>query len=490
MKRLRVFLILVFLFPIALIGQASVNFDEFFVDKTMRVDYYHIGDAKEEYITIDHVYEQGIWAGSKECLLDPFDNGRYYVKIYDCASGKLIFSKGYNSYFGEYRTTDEAIKGIKRTYHETVLLPYPREKIKFNIEVRDRENKLNLFFTEEIDPNSIKIIREKKDEGIKIFKILENGNPHNKVDLVFLSEGYMQEEEQKFRKDIECMTEIFFKHEPYKSNKDSFNIYGAFKSSEESGCDEPRRGIFKKTVLNSSFNALNLERYLLTEDNRAVRDLAAAVPYDAIFIMVNHKRYGGGGIYNLYCTFTVDNQWSNYIFLHEFGHSFSGLADEYYTSSVTYNDFYPRGVEPTEPNITALLSPQDIKWKSLMTAGIEIPTPWEKEVYDGMNSHYQKMRREMNEKIVVMKREGVSHEEIEKLEKESEKISKEHARKMDNLLLKSKFWGKVGAFEGAGYSSKGLYRPMLDCIMFSKGEKPFCNVCENAILRVIGYYSK
>jgi hypothetical protein len=205
--------------------------------------------------------------------------------------------------------------------------------------------------------------------------------------------------------------------------------------------------------------------------------------------MVNHKRYGGGGIYNLYCTFTADNQWYKYLFLHEFGHSFVGLGDEYYTSSVAYNDFYQRGIEPTEPNITALLDPDNLKWKEYLSPGVNIPTPWEKEAFDKMDLAYQKIRTEINDKIAEMKRTNASPEMITEKELESEQLSKDHADKVDAYLAKSVYLGKIGAFEGAGYSAQGLYRAMLDCLMFTKGDKPFCKVCEMAVIRVIEFYS-
>jgi hypothetical protein len=474
----------------AMFAQASFNFNDYFVDKTMRLDYFHIGDAKQEWITVDQVYEQGIWAGSRRNLVDKFENGRYYAKIYDAASGQLIFSKGFDSYFGEYKTTSKALKGIKRAYHETILIPYPKKNIVFTLEVRDRENILQPLFSQEIDPSSVSIIKENLEKKVKVFEILKSGSPHEKVDIAFIAEGYTSGEEEKVEADLGRFTEIFFNHEPYRTYKDRFNIYGVFKPSEESGCDEPLPGIYKNTALNATFNSLGSERYLLTEDNRSLRDIAAHVPYDALFIMVNHKRYGGGGIYNLYCTFTVDNQWCEYLFLHEFGHSFAGLADEYYTSSVAYNEFYPRGVEPVEPNITALLDPENLKWKDSLTPDIEIPTPWEKEDFDKMDIAYQEIRREINERIATMKREKAPQAEVEKVEQESERLSREHAKKMDDYLSKSRFRDKVGAFEGAGYSAKGLYRPMLDCIMFTKGKKPFCKVCEQAVVRVIKHYSE
>ena len=490
MKRAFVFFIVIFSIPGLLLAQTSLNFDDYFVDKTMRIDYFHIGDSKEEWITLDQIYEQGIWAGSKRNLADNFDNGRHYVKIYDSSSGRLIFSKGFDSYFGEYKTTSQALKGIKRTYHETVLIPYPKKKISFTLEVRNRENILKTLFSQEIKPSSIDIIKEKLDRRVKVFEILKNGDSPEKVDIALVAEGYTSEEKGKLKADLKRFAELFFDHEPYKTYRDRFNIYGVFKPSEESGCDEPRSGIFKNTALNATFNSLGSERYLLTEDNKSLRDIASHVPYDALFIMINHKRYGGGGIYNLFCTFTVENQWYEYLFIHEFGHSFAGLADEYYTSSVAYNEFYPRGIEPKEPNITALLDPKNLKWKDFVTPGIEIPTPWEKEDFDKMDLAYQKIRREINEKIAKMKREGAPKAEVEKVEQESELLSREHAKKVDDYLLKSRFRDKVGAFEGAGYSAQGLYRPMLDCIMFTKGKKSFCKVCEQAIICVIKHYSE
>ncbi len=490
MKRIPIILVVALVIAILIFSQTSFRFEDYFLDKTMRVDYFHIGDVKEEWVTLDQVYQQGIWAGSQRNLIDKFNNGTYAIKIYDNSSGKLIFSKGFNSYFGEYKTTTQALKGIKRTYHESALIPYPKKKIKFTLEVRDRNNVLQPLFSQVIDPSSVSIIKENLSRGVEVLEVVNNGDPHTKVDVAFIGEGYTAEEREKFEADVKRFTAVLFGFEPYKTHKSLFNIYGVLKPSMDSGCDEPRSGIFKNTSLNATFNSFGSERYLMTEDNKSLRDIAAHVPYDTLFIMVNHKRYGGGGIYNLYCTFTVDNQWFEYLFLHEFGHSFAGLADEYYTSSVAYNEFYPRGVEPLEANITALLDPKNLKWKNWVTPGIEIPTPWEKEEFDRMDEAYQKVRREINDRIAKMKREGAPPAEVQKVEEESERRSREHAGKVDDYLAKSRFKGQVGAFEGAGYSAEGLYRPMLDCLMFTKGKKPFCKVCAEAVLRVIKHYSE
>ncbi|MBN2408242.1 MAG: peptidase M64 [Candidatus Aminicenantes bacterium] len=490
MKKRLAMVLVAWMVPSLLGAGQKVAFDRYFVDKTMRIDYFHIGDAREETVTLDRVYEQGTWAGSLRNLIDPFGVGRYAYKIYDAASGGLIFSKGFDSYFAEYKTTQWALDGLKRTYHESALIPFPKGKVKFVVELRDRQNSLRPVFSAEIDPADISIARETPVPGVKVFEVLKGGDPHQKVDIAFIAEGYTVAEEAKFRADLERFREVLFKLEPYMSRRASFNLTGVFKPSDESGCDEPSHGIFRHTALGASFDSLGSERYLLTEDNKSLRDIAAHVPYDALCVMVNHTRYGGGGIYNLFCTFTVDNQWHEYLFLHEFGHSFAGLADEYYTSSVAYNEFYPRGIEPLEANITALLDPGALKWKELVTPGTAVPTPWEKEEHDRMDNAYQKTRQEINARIAALKKRGSPEADVAGVEEESERLSLEHARKMDAFLRKSKFWGKVGAFEGAGYSSEGLYRPALDCLMFSKGAKPFCAVCERAVARVIDSYCR
>jgi hypothetical protein len=474
-----------------LIKAQTIAFDNYFLDKTMRIDYFHVGDSKSEIITLDKIYQYGTWGGSLKNLIDNFNNGKYYFKIYDAATKTLIYSKGFDSYFGEYKTSDDGLNGIKKTYHESAIIPYPKQKIIFAVEMRGKDNLLSEIYRSEINPDDLLIIKDAvSDKNVKVIESLKSGDPHIKVDVVILAEGYTVTEEKKFRNDLARFTKIFFNQEPYKSNKDKFNVYGVFKASEESGVDEPDHNSFKKTVLSATFYSLGSERYLLTEDNKTMRDLAANVPYDAIYIMVNHKRYGGGGIYNLYCTFTADNQWHEYLFLHEFGHSFAGLADEYYTSDVSYNDFYPKGIEPVEPNITALVDKTNIKWKPYLTHGVEIPTPWEKEVFDSTDLAWQKIRREQNNKIAELKRNKVPEADVKKLQDEYDSKDREHQKWIDDYFRRSKFHNMVGAFEGAGYASKGIYRPMLDCIMFSKGKKPFCKVCEETIKKVINYYSE
>lgn len=449
MKKSMIFVLLVsIMFCVQVFGK--VTFDDYFLDETMRIDYFHMADKNTEFFTVDKVYRQGKWAGNPDSTIDNFNSGSYYIKIFDAADNTLIYSRGFDSYCSEYRTTNPAAKGIKRTYHESALIPYPKKEIRFSIHRKNRQNKYDEVFSQNIKPDSVDINRDPLVSGVKVVEYLKSGDPHHKADIAFLAEGYTQAEFEKFKKDLKRMAGSLFDYEPFKSRKSDFNIYGVFKASQDSGPDEPRQGKYRNTPIGCSFNALGLARYMLTEENRAMRDIAAHTPYDAIVIMVNIERYGGGGIYNSFCVFASDNKFNPYLLVHEFGHSFGGLADEYYTSAVSYNDFYPQGIEPTEPNITALLDPQNPKWKHLIKKDTPIPTPWDKEIFDKLE------RKEHNAFL--------------------EKKSKE---------LKD----TVGAFEGAGYASKGLYRSQVNCIMFSKSIIPFCKVCQDSISRKINHYT-
>ncbi|MBD3386866.1 peptidase M64 [candidate division KSB1 bacterium] len=481
---------IILLVSLPLSAYESISFKDHFIDKTMRLDYFHIADAEQEIITLDCIYQQNNWAGNTSQLLYPFNNGLYRAKVFDIASNQLIYSKGFNSYCGEYQTTDPAMTGIKKTFHETILIPYPRNPVFFVLEKRDKNNIYHPLFNQKIDPADIHIVKETPAFRDEIVILQENGDPHHKVDVVILSEGYSREQSKKFRQDCNHFTDALFSVEPYNSQQNKFNIRGLFRPSCEEGVDEPRKHIYKQTVLNASFNALDLERYLLTEDNRTMRDMAAQVPYDAIVIMVNSSRYGGGGIYNFYCISTCDNKKSLKVFLHEFGHSFAGLGDEYYASSVAYNDFYPKGTEPPEPNITALLNPDHVKWHDMLSDGIDIPTDWNKQKYDSLQAERHHIAKMQKEELIRLDKDGASKDEKQKLNEKYKTKYSALADTTDLFLANHPLKHKIGVFEGAGYSSTGLYRPMLQCLMFSNNKMEFCHVCENAIQKMIDYYTR
>jgi hypothetical protein len=468
---------------------AAAGFADRFLDETLRIDYHHTGAADEEIVALDRVYRQGAWAGSRTQLLDTLDLGRYYAKLYDAATGELIWSRGFDSYFGEWATTGPAAAGVRRTYHESVLAPYPRATVVFALEVR-RAGALQEIFRQEIDPAHYEVRRDPVDADIVVFDAAIGGDPHGCVDVVILGEGYTAADLVKFRTDMKHFAETLLGQPPFAALRDRFNVRGVLKPSQERGCDEPSRGVHVNTSLGCTFDSLGSTRYMLTEDNRAIRDVAAAAPYDVLSIMVNSERYGGGGIYNLFNTFTSDNQWSDYVFVHEFGHGFAGLADEYYSSSTSYNDFYPRGVEPAERNITALLPDGRPKWEALLAADTSVPTDWPKAEYEAMDGAYQQRRGELNDRIAHLMTSGAPAAEVEAAKAEGERLSWEQQQKVDAWFAQTGLLGKVGAYEGAGYCAEGMYRAELDCIMFTKGLKAFCTACAAGIREVVTRYSE
>jgi hypothetical protein len=465
-------------------------FDDFFIDKAMRLDLFMTGNAAEQCITVDRIVQEANWPESRTALLDPFNNGRYGIKVYDVASNQLTYSRGFDTMLGEYRTTAAALAGVKRVFRRSVRFPFPKHKVLAVIEARDKQNLPWEIFRTEIAPDDYHIIREAAPLGDPVYEALNNGQPREKVDVVFLAEGYVAEDLARFKADVDRFSGFLFAVEPYKSLKPKFNVRGVFRASAERGTDEPRQGAFKRTALNTSFNAFDLDRYMLCEDGHRFREMAAQVPYDVIVILVNSKRYGGGGIFNDYCATTVDNERSPGVFVHEFGHAFGGLADEYYASEVSYNDFYPKGIEPLEPNITALLDPARLKWRDLVSPGTLIPTDWGKEKIEALQAERQKLRLDLKNELDAAKRKGLKEPEVKKLQAKFEALVKENAGALEAVRKQyAPMEDKVGAFEGAGYSAKGLYRPMIYCLMISSPNNEFCRVCQQALRRMIDYYT-
>jgi hypothetical protein len=483
-------IIIVLAASLAIIAQQPPVFDEFFIDRALRMDLSLIGDAKDQSVTLDKLVLEGIWPENPANLLEPFNNGRYAVKLYDQATNRLIYWRGFDTMFGEYRTTKPAIDGIRRRFSRSLHVPFPKKPVLLAIETRDKKNVLYPIFEQKIDPANVDIIRETVAAGDYVYEAVKSGDPHNCVDLAFLAEGYTAAEKDKFKADVDRFAGLLFSFEPYTGRKAKFNIYGIMRPSAESGMDEPRQGAYKKTVLNASFNAFGTDRYMLTEENRLAHEIAAEVPYDALVILVNSKRYGGGGIYNDYCITTADNARSPKVFIHEFGHLFAGLADEYYTSDVAYNDFYPKGVEPLEPNITALLDPAHLKWQDLVSPGVGIPTEYGKEEREKLELERRENTYAQAKELAQARQRAASDLELTGIQEKYTVNAKEIAAKIAGIGRKySGLIGKVGAFEGAGYASKGLYRPAMYCIMISNPKNEFCPVCQRAIAAMISYYS-
>ncbi len=466
------FLITLIFFATGLLAQ---NFNDYFNDRTMRVDYYHSGTTGSEIFAIDQIYNAGVWAGSKTNLNTTLNLGDYQVRVFDDTSGTLIYSRGYSTIFNEWQTTTDAKKNW-HTFHETQQLPMPKSKIKLAIYRRDKQMNFVEKWNTIIDPTNDAIINKAVNKpAYQVTALMENGPATEKVDIVIMGDGYTKEEMEQFRKDAKHYNDEMFATSPFKERKNDFNVWIIEVVSEESGIPKPDKNIWKNSALGCSYYSLNSPRYILTENNKALRDAAGLVPYDYINILVNDNRYGGGGIYNLYTTTYMrtdakGQEWQmGYVYVHEFGHSFAGLGDEYYSSATGYDEIYSAGVEPWETNITALLDKENIKWKSFMQEDIPLPTPWEKEEYDEVASGRRKLDRLAAD--YYDKREKFISRQVE-------------------ILKNSKFAGKVGAFEGAGYERYGLYRPSVDCRMFSLSLVDFDPVCSATLERVIDHLTK
>jgi hypothetical protein len=311
------------------------------------------------------------------------------------------------------------------------------------------------------------------------------------VDLVILGEGYQADESEKFKKDLAYYSDLFFSIEPYKSRKKMFNITGIFSPSEQSGTDEPRERSYKNTEFGSSFNSFDLDRYCLDEDNKSIRDAAGEVPYDAVMIMVNIDRYGGGGIYNWQTVFCTGSAWHDYVFLHEFGHAFAGLGDEYFSSPVAYEDYFTPGVEPLDPNITILPDTSSVKWKQYLSPGIKVPTEWGKATFDSLNNRIAVLNKEREEAVELLHKKSAGADEVDKTSNEYQKRITEVNKKLSDFLDNHPLKDKVGVFEGANYTSKGFYRPTLMSLMhkFSEKEMSYGIVNEQAIIETINYFT-
>src|ERR1043166_7449009 len=444
---------------------------------TMRLDYYHTGDASQEVFSVDRIVIEPLpWPGKPSQAIDSSNLGKYFFEVRDAKTKQVLYSRGFASIYGEWETTDEA-KTVKRTFQESLRFPAPTAPVSIVLKKRDAKNVFQAVWTTSIDPADQFIDRSKPMGPAPLITIQKTGEPEDRVDFLILGDGYTAAEAKKCEADARRLTEVLFATSPFKENRRSFNVWALCPPAAESGFSRPSTGIYRDSPLGATYDAFGSERYVLSFDNRALRRTAQFAPYEFIEVIVNGRTYGGGGIFNLYSPVSSDNAFANYVFVHEFGHHFAGLADEYYTSSVAYTPS-PDRVEPWEPNVTALLDVSTLKWRNLVSAFADvtpIPTPWNKEAFETYS-------RQIQERRVQLRKDNRPEEEMEALFKEE----LQHEQKM---FAAEKYYGHVGAFEGAMYEARGYYRPEVDCIMFSRTDH-FCKVCRAAIERIIKMYSR
>lgn len=396
------------------IPAAAQSFDEFFKDSTLRVDYILAGDIKSQSIYLKEVLKKDKWAGRRNNLTKNFLNGNGQIKVYDHNTGKLIYVHTFSSLFQEWVLTEEATR-VKKAFEVSYNLPFPRSEVDIKFTLTNNHNKVVAELSHTITPQDI-LIREIGDNGIPTRMLMQNGNLAECVDLVFVAEGYTEAEMGKFYKDCDRAMEALFTHEPFATLKSRFNVLAVASSSKQSGPSQPLKHSWTETALGSNYSTFYMDRYLTTSRDHRLNDILSGVPFEHIIILVNTPVYGGGGIYNQWMTVSSDHPTFKQVLVHEFGHSYAGLGDEY-----DYGDQveppYPADTEPWEPNITTLKD-FDSKWKDMVGK-------------DG-----------------------------------------------------------VGVFEGAGYMTKGCYRPVEKCRMKVNNVKDFCPVCTRAINRITEFYTK
>ncbi len=413
--------IIILLSPMSVLG--TPVFDNFFTGDVLRFDYLLSGNHISANVLQCEIKKEKLWSGSHNALIDNINYGTYRFKVYDDKSSELIFSKGFSPLFQEWQSTAEA-KSISKAFYQVIRFPYPKASVRLKIEKRNYNGQFSEIYSTTINPDNYFIIDE-NPKNIPVEEIQHSGEPTHKIDIAILAEGYTEEEMGKFVKDARRLTDSLFAVVPFSQMKEYFNVYALKTPSVESGTDIPGEHIFRNTLYNSTFYTFDISRYLTTSDMKNIHDMAAVLPYDHIIILVNSTRYGGGGFYNYVNVCTSDHNLSPKVFIHEFGHGFGGLGDEYYTSEVAYNDYYNLNVEPWEPNLTTMVDFSS-KWKAMVDVKTPVPTP----------------------------RNG-------------------------------KYVSKVGAFEGGGYITKGIYSPMENCRMKSNEAPEFCPVCQKAIREVI-----
>lgn len=410
-------------------AQSTQTQESWFNDSTLRVDYILAGDARTQSIYLDRMKVSGGWYG-KHINMDSLPlRGNGTVTVTDSAGRDTLYRSGFSTLFQEWQCTEEATK-TARSFEHTVLIPMPKEKVLLTIELWNMHNNEKSCLKHMVDPADCLIARHPAGGTMPYEYLRKAGDSRDKIDIVFVPEGYTSREIKRFRKDCLKSMDAILEHAPFDSMKDRLNFIAVIAPSARSGVSIPDKGEWRHTALGSHFDTFYSERYLTTPNVHRLYDLLDGVPCESIIILANTDQYGGGGIYNSYTMSSSRGAANRSVIVHEFGHSFAGLADEYYYDE-QYETAYPPHIEPWEQNVTTLVD-FDSKWKDMLEPSTPVPTP-----ADGKDIHT-----------------------------------------------------KVGAYEGAGCQPNGVYRPMQDCRMKTNQAPGFCPVCQRAILRLINSISR
>jgi hypothetical protein len=438
---------------------------------TYRLDLFHTGGKDVEIFTVDRLRQEPLpWPGHAARAADDGRYGGYRIEVRD-ADGKLLQARGYDSIYGEWITTTEAQQS-QRTFHESLRFPAPARAgpLQVRIYKRDAQQAFQVAWETTLDTTDMFVDRSPV-AAQELLAIEQHGAPVDKVDLLLLGDGYTAAEcAAKFRADAERMTAALFKSQPFARRRQDFNVWGLCPPAAQSGVSRPSTGVQRASPAGATYDAFGSERYVLSFENRALREIASRAPYEALVILANDDTYGGGGIFGLYSTVAVDSAWADYLFVHEFGHHFAALADEYYTSPVAYAA--PTTiVEPWQPNVTALLDKERLKWRQLVATSTPLPTPWPKQAFEDYQRDVQARRKQIRAE--------------RRPEADMDALFREEQAQVSRLFAGERERDRVGAFRGANYDAQAFYRPQLDCIMFTRNAVPFCRVCESALEQMI-----
>lgn len=407
------------------------NFSDYFEDKTLRTDYIFTGDARHQEVCLDELSSLPQWAGRRHHLSELPLAGNGEIVMKDKASGTVIYRTSFSSLFQEWLGEKEATQ-VKKGFENSFLLPFPKKEAVVTVSLKNARQEVCASLTHEIRPDDI-LIHQRGTARITPHRYLhQGGSIEDCIDVAILAEGYTEAEMDLFYRDAEATCEALFNHEPFKKLKDRFNIVAVASPSEDSGVSIPLKDEWKSTAVSSHFSTFYSDRYLTTSRVKSIHNWLAGIPYEHIIILANTDTYGGGGIYNSYTLTTAHHPMFKPVVVHEFGHSFGGLADEYaYTDAPS--PLYPYDKEPWEQNISTLVDFES-KWKDMVPEGTPVPTPVK-----------------------------TSEDEI---------------------------YTSVGVYEGAGYTKKGIYRPVTECRMKINEAPAFCPVCQRALERLILFYTE
>jgi len=427
----KTFLLLIMLLTCSLSRVVAQQFDNYFTDATLRLDYIFSGDIHNQEISLDELHILPRWYGKRYRLSEVPVRGNGQLVMRDHRSGTVIYRNSFSTLFQEWLSYPEA-NSVRKSFQNVFLAPMPKDLADITIELYDNRQQTIATMTHTVAPDDI-LIRRSGWEGVTPYETLQQARDTTRcIHIAFLAEGYQEKEMDTFLADCRKAIDALFAHEPFKSLRDRFNIVAVKSPSVDSGTSIPRKGVWKNTAIHSHFDTFYSDRYLTTLHLKELHDCLAGTPYEHIIVLVNTNLYGGGGILNSYNLSMAHHSLFKPVVVHEFGHSFAGLGDEYAYEQEAI-PMYPHDVEPWEPNLTTLVDFQG-KWEDLIEKGTPLPTPPSTDPKD----------------------------------------------------VKS----RVGLFEGAGYSLKGVYRPCQDCRMRTNENPVFCPVCDRAIRRTIDFYTQ